>query len=87
MDDIFNFVSYANEEALKYANSIVNLVMKEAFTLAANYLRFTKLRERFETFSYLISRPEVHYNRWDKLLKPLLNFGLTSSRCFPRKSI
>ncbi|KAK4421515.1 hypothetical protein Salat_2102100 [Sesamum alatum] len=58
MDGTINVESLSKIEALKHATQVVNLVMKEAFTLDANYSRYIKLRERFETFSYLISCPE-----------------------------
>ncbi|KAK4413647.1 hypothetical protein Salat_2777500 [Sesamum alatum] len=46
--------SFDHKKAIKYATAVVNLVMKEAFTVNANYARYIKLKKRFETFSYLI---------------------------------
>ncbi|KAK4415080.1 hypothetical protein Salat_2615100 [Sesamum alatum] len=58
MDGTHNGDSLSNYQALKHATEIVNLVMKEAFTVDANYSHCIKLRERFEIFSFLISCPE-----------------------------
>ncbi|KAK4435142.1 hypothetical protein Salat_0677500 [Sesamum alatum] len=41
--------SFNNIEAIKYATTVVNLVMKEAFTVDANFGRYIKLREHYET--------------------------------------
>ncbi|KAK4421873.1 hypothetical protein Salat_2137900 [Sesamum alatum] len=58
MDGCSDVDSFCNKEAIEYATTVVYLVMKESFTVDANYARYIKLRECFETFSYLISQPE-----------------------------
>ncbi|KAK4441770.1 hypothetical protein Salat_0511900, partial [Sesamum alatum] len=60
--------SFNNKEAIEYATTVVNLVMKEVFTVDANYGRYIKLRERFETFSHLISQLEIHWDRWENTM-------------------
>ncbi|KAL0463300.1 UNVERIFIED_CONTAM: hypothetical protein Slati_0217600 [Sesamum latifolium] len=52
-----------NEETLAHATEVVNLVLKEAFTIEQNRARLEKLRERYETFKFLIARPEVFWDR------------------------
>ncbi|KAK4412497.1 hypothetical protein Salat_2896800 [Sesamum alatum] len=61
MDGCGDVDSYCHTEAIKYAMIVVNLVMKEVFTVDANYARYIKLMEHFETFSYLIS--QLHWDR------------------------
>ncbi|KAL0293676.1 UNVERIFIED_CONTAM: hypothetical protein Sradi_6924400, partial [Sesamum radiatum] len=57
-----------NKEALAHATEVVNLVLKEAFTIDQNRARLEKLRERYETFKFLISRPEVFWSRSDNTM-------------------
>ncbi|KAL0337763.1 UNVERIFIED_CONTAM: hypothetical protein Scaly_2051400 [Sesamum calycinum] len=57
--------SKVDDDALQHATDVVNIVLKEAFTIDQNRLRWEKLRERCETFSYLINRQEIHWDRWD----------------------
>ncbi|KAK4439218.1 hypothetical protein Salat_0256700 [Sesamum alatum] len=54
-----------SDEALQRATEQVNLVLKESFTANQNRPRVQKLRERYETFRYLISCLEVYWDRWD----------------------
>ncbi|KAK4424958.1 hypothetical protein Salat_1689400 [Sesamum alatum] len=83
MDGTHNVESLSKVEALKHATQVVNLVIKEAFTVAANYNRYIKLRERFETFSYLISCPEVHWDRWKNTIHAPTEFWEDVFERFP----
>ncbi|KAK4434999.1 hypothetical protein Salat_0662900 [Sesamum alatum] len=67
--------SFNNKEAIKYATTMVNLIMKEAFTVDANYGRYIKLRERFEMFSYLIHNPRYTGTDGKTRCMLQLNFG------------
>ncbi|KAK4431116.1 hypothetical protein Salat_0873700 [Sesamum alatum] len=57
-----------SDEALQRATEQVNLVLKESFTENQNRPRVQKPRERYETFRYLISCPEVYWDRWDNTM-------------------
>ncbi|KAK4431157.1 hypothetical protein Salat_0877800 [Sesamum alatum] len=83
MDSTINVESLSNVEAPKHAIQVVNLVMKEAFTLDANYSRYIKLRARFETFSYLISCSEVHWDRWENTIHAPTDFWEDVFERFP----
>ncbi|KAK4421970.1 hypothetical protein Salat_2147700 [Sesamum alatum] len=83
MDGTFTGDSVSSYEAVKQATEIVNLVMKEAFSVDANYNRYIKLRERFETFSFLISCPEVNWDRWENILHAPEEFWEDVSERFP----
>ncbi|KAL0461365.1 UNVERIFIED_CONTAM: hypothetical protein Slati_0024100 [Sesamum latifolium] len=54
-----------NQEALAHATDVVNLILKETFTTDQNHARLEKLRERYETFKFLIARPKFFWDRWD----------------------
>ncbi|KAK4420169.1 hypothetical protein Salat_2429800 [Sesamum alatum] len=75
--------SFNNIESIKYATTVVNLVMKEAFTVDANCGRYIKLRERYETFSYLISQPEIHWDRWENTMHAPTEFWQRMFERFP----
>ncbi|KAK4413231.1 hypothetical protein Salat_2735700 [Sesamum alatum] len=75
--------SFNNKEAIKYATTVVNLVMKEVFTVDANYGRYIKLREHFKTFSYLISQPEIHWDRWENTMHAPTEFWQLTFERFP----
>ncbi|KAL0409442.1 UNVERIFIED_CONTAM: hypothetical protein Sradi_1878600 [Sesamum radiatum] len=57
-----------DEKALQRVIDMVNIVLKEAFTMDQNRLRWEKLAERYETFTYLINRPKVHWDCWDNTM-------------------
>ncbi|KAK4420158.1 hypothetical protein Salat_2428700 [Sesamum alatum] len=83
MDGTLTGDSVSSYQAVKHATEIVNLVMKEAFTVDANYSRYIKLRERFEIFSFLISCPEVNWDQWENVLHAPKEFWENVSERFP----
>ncbi|KAL0456063.1 UNVERIFIED_CONTAM: hypothetical protein Slati_0945500 [Sesamum latifolium] len=72
-----------NDEALTHATEMVNLVMKEAFTIDQNRARLEKLRERYTTFKFLIEHPEVYWDRQKNTMHATCEFWEEIVKTYP----